>query len=506
MNAVQNRPAQPSRVASNPLGAFTSHKSVLLERANPGVRRSTPDSEALASSDDETENTRTLSSANASQPPKPARRTSWLDQIPSSSTRRPSTQLSAAHLANEPHPETPSADLAGWPTASVSPKTSAATGWGSTSGSPFPWGTTGIWNDSRKDHPLRRQEVLSQSTGTNPQAGSLIPVDFQSPFNHKPSLKENAIPFSIPLHPTPKTYRSQSYSVGQLEPDPAQAAFSRSSGNFARGRGAGGCHTNANLQHCPSRPSVLGELGHDSGTLGRVREVDDDDEDQEERAPEINQDGRQARVATQARTIEQLTLENAILRQAANGQYENRMRERTGSSISATSGFSMPTAASGNHRMHSSALSAGGELAVEDQDELASHLEYGLASGLSRITEQSSNSFEKQPNSATQMENRNSESAKRAQWQTSLGFGSIPEIPQSRRHSFADVPTRQGSIGSTGKSALQTIMDLSPIDPAERDEGYGTYGEDMQESQGNPRECCTISPDVAKNDGLEVKD
>ena len=31
---------------------------------------------------------------------------------------------------------------------------------------------------------------------------------------------------------------------------------------------------------------------------------------------------------------------------------------------------------------------------------------------------------------------------KKAQWQTSLGFGSMREVPQSRRHSFADVPPR----------------------------------------------------------------
>jgi hypothetical protein len=30
---------------------------------------------------------------------------------------------------------------------------------------------------------------------------------------------ESAIPFSIPLQPTLKTYRSQSYSVGQMDPE-----------------------------------------------------------------------------------------------------------------------------------------------------------------------------------------------------------------------------------------------------------------------------------------------
>merc|ERR1712000_234908 len=44
---------------------------------------------------------------------------------------------------------------------------------------------------------------------------------------------------------------------------------------------------------------------------------------------------------------------------------------------------------------------------------------------------------------------RNIDGLKKAHWQTSLGFGSIPEAPQSRRHSFADVPTRHGSFSSS---------------------------------------------------------
>ncbi|KAK5276576.1 hypothetical protein LTR40_011453, partial [Exophiala xenobiotica] len=46
-------------------------------------------------------------------------------------------------------------------------------------------------------------------------------------------------------------------------------------------------------------------------------------------------------------------------------------------------------------------------------------------------------------------ENRNIDGSKKAHWQTSLGFGPIPEAPQSRRHSFADVPTRHGSFSSS---------------------------------------------------------
>lgn len=62
---------------------------------------------------------------------------------------------------------------------------------------------------------------------------------------------------------------------------------------------------------------MLGELSHDASLLGQLREVDDDDE---------SSNGSEAGVqlsATQARTIEQLAMENALLRQAATNQIES---------------------------------------------------------------------------------------------------------------------------------------------------------------------------------------
>ena len=50
---------------------------------------------------------------------------------------------------------------------------------------------------------------------------------------------------------------------------------------------------------------------------------------------------------------------------------------------------------------------------------------------------------------------RKLETVKKGFWQSSLGFGGLGDIPQSRRHSFADVPTRQGSISSIGEAASQ---------------------------------------------------
>jgi PSP1 C-terminal conserved region len=498
MSAVQSRPTQPSKVSAAPLGAFGSHKTVLLGRAN--IRRSTPDSEALASSDDETDHPRHLhSSATVSQPTKPARRTSWLNEIPSAATRKPSTQLSGAYSPNNSLPATPSGDLAGWPQPSASPKMSATSGWGTAAGSSFPWSSTGIWNENRKEPPSRLQEVLASQAATSVNSAALMVADLQSPLKSKAPLKETAIPFSIPLHPTPKTYRSQSYSVGQLDPESFSPSLSRSPGNVVRSRGGAQA---ANLQHRPSRPSVLGDFGHDSGTLGRVREVEDDDEN------ENNSESSQTYTASQARTIEQLTRENALLRQAASGQYENRFRDRTSSSISAisaSSGFSNAGAPYRNNRMHNN-LADGGDLAIDDHEDVGVPLDLGSRSAFGRLSEPVANSLDRQQQlSAAQIENRNSESAKRAQWQTSLGFGSIPEIPQSRRHSFADVPTRQGSISSAGKSPLQFAMDVPRTKPTDRDEGYGTYGEDAQESLGEHRECTQLSPRTLEEQDLELE-
>ena len=498
MSTAHSRLGQPSKVAPISLGTFGSHKTALLGR--PGIRRSTPDSEALASSDDETDQPHNLpSSASVSQPTKPARRTSWLNEIPSAPTRKATAQLNGAYSPNNSLPATPSGDLAGWPQPLASPKMNNASGWGSAAGSSFPWSSNGIWNENRKDPPARLQEVLSSTTTANAQSTPLNASDLHSPLKNRASLKDNAIPFSIPLHPTPKTYRSQSYSVGQLDLTALNSSLSRSSGNVARGRG--GTHQAANLQHRGSRPSLLGDLGHDSGTLGRVHEVDDDDEN------ENNSEIPQPYSVSQARTIEQLTRENTLLRQAASGQYEKRCRDRTGSSISAisaSSGLSNPAAPSGNNHVHNNGADAR-DLAIEDQEDVGVAYENGSQSTFARLSEQISNTFDRQPMSAAQIENRNAESAKRAQWQTSLGFGSTPEIPQSRRHSFADVPTRQGSISSAGKSAPQFLMDIPRTKPTERDEGYGTYGEDAQDSLGEHRECTQFSPRTLEEQALELE-
>lgn len=427
MSAVHGRPAR----APAALTHFGNHKVSLLEKANPGIRRSTPDSEALASSDDEGEHRHAPNSQHA----RPVRRASWLNEVALNSGRKTSGPINATYSPNASLPPTPSADLAAWPP-SASPKMNSNAWQPGTSGTgaSFPW-TSGIW-ENKKEPPARLQEVMS---GGSPTAtATSLNSEMQSPSKIRGS-KDGGIPFQIPLHPTPKTYRSQSYSVGQLDPDNVSPSAIRPMAAAGRGRGMP-----ASLQHRSSRPSILGDLG-------RVREVEDDE----------NEDSNeQAQSSAQAR-IEQLTRENARLRQAAS---DNRFRDRTGSTISTGSGFS--SAAPFRNRVRSAY--EGSDAAVEDHDENNFDLPSQVA--LRRLSEQiASNQAQGAPLSE----------AKRTQWQTSLGFGGAPEAPQSRRHSFADVPTRQGSISSNGKASIP-ILDRAKV--VDRDEGYGTYAEEPQEA------------------------
>lgn len=238
------------------------------------------------------------------------------------------------------------------------------------------------------------------------------------------------IPFAIPLHPTPKTYRSQSYSVGQLEPDAPPAAMS-SSAMMGRGR----AHGHSGLQHRPSRPSMLSEMSNDGGLLGKVKEVDDDDD---ESATESMQGSMHQ--SAEAKTIELLARENAMLRQQ---QYQNRLRPRasTGAAYGLGNGYSLRES-----------VPEESDFAIDELDEAHDGNEMAAKRALGRrMSEFGATGFR------SPYENRNLENVKKAYWHSSLGFGG-PEGQQSRRHSFADIPTRQGSISSINESfnALDT--------------------------------------------------
>lgn len=270
-------------------------------------------------------------------------------------------------------------------------------------------------------------------------------------------MAEASIPFAIPVHPTPKTYRSQSYSVGQLDPETANLMSTNSAAPVPAARSRNSAQYS--VQRRSSRPSLLGELGHDSAVLGRVREDDDD-------VSPNDSEGNNNWSSNQARTIEQLALENALLRQAASQQLENvRFRDRTFSSASANSGYSLAQ----GHKLHPihGSVPEESDLAVEDMDELGDFPGYNnTRSNARRRFSLHSANMEKQFPTFTTLDN-----IKRAQWQSSLGFGSISELPQSRRHSFAEIPTRHSFSGPAGPQSPGGLASNR------QDDGIGSYAE-----------------------------
>ncbi|EER43404.1 PSP1 domain-containing protein [Histoplasma capsulatum H143] len=442
-----------------------NNASILIEKTRPGVRRSTPDSEALASSEDEDHQQNQLPAAPVV---KPMRRISWINDVPTTLARKASLPTSSSFSSANSNPTTPAADQTSWGGA-TSPGLNAPLSWGSTGTGPFPWGTA-IWNsDARKEPPSRLTEVLQSPTSTMMPSSSTINSgdDILSPLAKTISGDSN-IPFSIPLHPTPKTYRSQSYSVGQLDTE-QQATLPPNNGAIATPTARRGTVAPlSSIQRRSSRPSMLGELGHDAATLGRVREDEDDGN--------VNgaEGGYNWSSLNQARRIEQLSLENALLRQAASGQLDNsRFRDRAMSSASATSGFSLAQ----SHNLHRlpGSVPEEGDLAVEDLDELGEiHPGYNStrSNGRRRLSEHSTNLDKPFPN-FNSLENRALENIKKAHWQTSLGFGGMPEGPQSRRHSFADIPMRQQSLGSPADSHQPVIGPAASM--GNREDGFTNF-------------------------------
>ncbi|CZT08754.1 related to suppressor protein PSP1 [Rhynchosporium graminicola] len=410
---------------SNPSSMNSSNPSILLDKFNG--RRSTPDSEALASSDDENE--RQDHPQPTTQPQKPARRASWLNDTttPTGPQPRKTSFASSSMSPTTSHPSTPSAESSTWGAYS---QAGPGVGRGHNSvTTAFSWGS-GIWNnDSRKEPPSRLTEVLPSPTSLLPSSGSSYFGDMSNTYRDPPSNPN--IPFAIPLHPTPKTYRSQSYSVGQLDPDsPASAT---SSGNAQPFAGRARPLPHSGLQHRPSRPSMLSEMSND-GALSKLKEVDDDDDDDE--STNGSNHGVAVQQSNEAKTIELLARENAMLRQQ---QYHSRIRPRSSTSNAyGLGGYSLQ-----------GTLPEESDYAIDELEELQQDMQTKSMLGR-RMSEYGAAGQPRMSSSYTSLENRKIENVKKAYWQSSPGFGGLQDIPQSRRHSFADVPTRQGSISSIG--------------------------------------------------------
>jgi hypothetical protein len=464
---------------SNPSSMTSSNPSLLLDKFVG--RRSTPDSEALASSDDENE--RQDHHQPAIAPQKPARRASWLnDTTPSGTQPRKGSFAGTSLSPTTSHPTTPTTDVSTW---NQHAPAGPGAGRGHAGPSSFTsWGS-GIWNDTRKEPPSRLTEVLPSPTSMHPPGGNGYFGDGGGFARDQPA--NTTIPFAIPLHPTPKTYRSQSYSVGQLDLD-LPSGSPTSTGPAAAFAGRGRPLQHSGLQHRPSRPSMLSEMSNEGG-LGKLREVEDDDDGG---AHDSNY-GPPAQSA-EAMTIKALAKENAMLRQR---QQEYNLRTRPRSSTS--NAFSL----GGGYGLQEP-VPEESDYAVDELDEI-NELQ-GLAKGLPprRLSEYGAG--QNQPSSYSSLENRKLENVKKAYWQSSLGFGGLADIPQSRRHSFADVPTRQGSVSSVGEplsaheSTLQESMSKEYQGRFQDGAGYSLHdhGEQLSKfSMPPPRSPCTLG-DVSR--------
>ncbi|KAI5864271.1 hypothetical protein GGS23DRAFT_491081 [Durotheca rogersii] len=435
-------------------GVAPSNQSILLEKLS--ARRSTPDSEALASSDDEPDPHRQEAPPPLAQPHRPVRRASWLNDTSQAALPHPrkGSFASSSMSPTASHPSTPSAEsgAATWGSHATS---SGPMGRGHQGPPSFPWGT-GIWNTERKEPPSRLTEVLPSPTSTIPGNAGFFggenPLTQTSPTPRDQS-SNSQIPFAIPLHPTPKTYRSQSYSVGQLDPDTAAPTLPSSSMLPGRSRPLG----HPGLQHRPSRPSMLSEMSNEGAMLGKVKEVEDDDDG----SASDSAQGPHQQQSAEAKTIEMLTRENAMLRQQQQ-YHSSRLRPRA--STAAAYGL-------GNGYGVRGPVPEESDFAIDELDEPGEGQDGISKRGLARrMSEYASGSFR----SPYPLENRKLENVKKAYWQSSLGFGGLSDIPQSRRHSFADIPTRQASIGSIGEAV--SLHDVtSPDVPQPQD--FGGFSE-----------------------------
>jgi cell fate regulator YaaT (PSP1 superfamily) len=458
------KPNPTPKASQGPFSAIAgTNQSILMEKLN--MRRSTPDSEAMASSDDEVDPHR-QDAPPPVQPQKPVRRASWLNdtsQITLPHPRKGSFAGSSMSPTTS-HPTTPSAEASASPWGSHSATSSTM---GRSHQGTFTWGT-GIWNSERKEPPSRLSEVLPSPTSSIPP-GMGSPNNFFSPDNAlsqtPPTPRDQGansqIPFAIPLHPTPKTYRSQSYSVGQLDPDSTAMSVPAAAAIPGRSRGIG----HSGLHHRPSRPSMLSEMSSDGAMLGKVKEVDDDDDG----STGSSGHGAHQHQSAEAKTIELLARENAMLRQQ---QYQNaRLRPRASTAAS----FGL-----GNGYTVHEPVPEESDFAIDELDEAGDSHDPAGRRGLGRrMSEYASNSYRPQ----YPPENRKLENVKKAYWSSSLGFGGLGDIPQSRRHSFADIPTRQASISSIGESvSIRETQSPEPTQP----QAYGGFPDGANFSATSP--------------------
>ena len=346
------------------LPTFGNFGNALLERGNPGMRKSTPDSEALASSDEEVEHSRMRSAPRGK--PVPNRRSSLLAEQSAEGPRRLS--FASNNYSNTgSQPTTPGTQNDTW--SSISPSIGA---WNS--GSAFPFGTN-IWNANPRDPPARLQEVRQDS------------IDAR---NNYTSTSNSAV------------QRSMSFSVGQTDYENSATMVENPS------------RAGLGLTRRSSRP---GTLGHDyTGALSSVNENDDLGHQY------TNTSNTSAGMRPQARTMS-----SAGVNVAATAFKMSRPRQN----VQETS-----------------------EIAIEEVDDLTQS-RYPMRNQPSRrLSDFQAIAPTRQPYAPPYSSASFGTARIAPHWSSNLDFGQLDTIPQSRRHSFADVPTRRGSVGSNGKCTV----------------------------------------------------
>lgn len=446
-----------------------SGMSALLEKTRLGAaRRATPDSEALASSDDEHENmlhsTASLKS-NSSANAKNGRRasSSWLNEIQSAPHRKASF-TGTALSSNNSQPPTPSTENVNISWGPFGPTLGRVASNPATS----PWNQSSIWGTDPRNSRL--SEITSSPTIGFPtlQPRTSGEEAFGAAVGGK-EFTEPTFPFSIPLHPTPKTYRSQSYSVGQTDED---ASLITGIGNPAlQQRGPRAAPLSA-IRHRPSRPSMLGGLT-ESSNLAQLREVEDDDEssaagsDQGVRlaSPGLkNEHGDSGH----SNLMKHVAIESAKARQRAASSSMNTTTEQ----------YRMPFSHAG---MADSAARAGAEYAVDEEGDDLDH--HSLGSSLIRRYTELTGMSPRYPNLEDM---RRSEDIKRAHWQSSPHLDNGVDEGPSRRNSVAGILTRRGSLVAAAANEQANFtpnygnMTMTPYDDVPNTGGSFEPGEYAQ--------------------------
>lgn len=389
----------------------------LIEDYRSDLRQTSPDSEALISSDDEGDHLDSPQQVKYRQ--KPVSRVMQLNEAtPVVSVPRKDSIASSSMSPTTSHPSTPPSDVGVW---AQQTSGNSNIGRGHSGMSSFPW-SSGIWNiEPRKEPPPRLTEVRSSPTSVGPKLTPSNGLYSETNVIPKDQLNNPTIPFPIPLHPTPKTYRSQSYSVGQLDPDSSASLMTNFSfGSISRGRSI----QNSGLQHKPSRPSMLSEMTSD-GILGRFKGVNDHDNNvRQNRMNDVSP-------SSEAKNSKTPT----------HGNGSPLQKPLTSGIFPASSTSNMiPCKSHG-------AFPEEFDSAIDEPDDLYESLQEGHLKFLSRRRLSGARSMNNsQVATYGIVENRKLENLKKASWQSSLGFGGLGDVSQSRRHSFADIPTCHNAV------------------------------------------------------------